>query len=133
MLNRIVLAGRIGKEPELRYTTSGVPVTSFPMAVDRDFKDKETGEKATDWIDIVVWRSSAEYVTRYAEKGKMIMVDGRLQIRDWTDKDGNKRRAAEVVAESVYFPGSRKENTEQSRDAPQQFTELEDPDGELPF
>ena len=109
MLNRIILMGRMVKDPELRRTQSGTPVTSFTLAVDRDFKDKATGERATDFIDVVAWRSTAEYVSRYFSKGRMAVVDGRLQLRDWTDKDGNKRRSAEVVADSVYFGDSKRE------------------------
>lgn len=143
MLNRILIAGRMGKDPELRRTQTGTAVTSFPIACDRDFKDKQTGEKATDWVDIVVWRSTAEYVTRYGAKGRTVVVDGRLQMRDWTDKEGNKRRTAEVVAESIYFAdGRREESSSASSPAPAAygasstsdgFSELSDDDGELPF
>ena len=99
MLNRIVLMGRLTRDPELRQTQSGASVANFSLAVDRDFKDKQTGEKTTDFIDIVAWRSSAEFVSRYFAKGRMAVVEGRLQLRDWTDRDGNKRRTAEVLAE----------------------------------
>lgn len=143
MLNRILIAGRMGKDPELRRTQTGTAVASFPIACDRDFKDKQTGEKATDWVDIVVWRSTAEYVTRYGAKGRTVVVDGRLQMRDWTDKEGNKRRTAEVVAESIYFAdGRREENTSASShatavygvpDTSDGFSELSDDDGKLPF
>ena len=107
MLNRIIIMGRMTRDPELRYTPAGVAVTSFSLAVDRDFKDKQTGEKGTDFIDVVVWRSSAEFVAKYFQKGSMTAVDGRLQMRDWTDKNGGKRRSAEVIAENVYFAESR--------------------------
>lgn len=107
MLNRVVISGRIGKDLELKTTQSGTSVVSFSLAVDRDFKDKASGERATDWIDFVAWRSTAEYVCRYGAKGRQLIVDGRLQVRDWTDKDGNKRRSVEVVADSVYFVGGR--------------------------
>lgn len=104
MLNQIVLMGRLTRDPELRRTGTGIPVTSFTIAVDRDFSsNKESGEKETDFIDIVVWRSTAEFVDKYFRKGSMIVVSGRLQIRNWTDKEGNKRRTAEVVADNVYF------------------------------
>lgn len=109
MLNRIVLQGRLCKNPELRHTTTGTAVASFSLAVDRDFKDKQTGEKTTDFIDIVAWRATAEFVSRYFTKGRMAVVEGRLQLRDWTDKEGNKRRSTEVVAENVYFGDSKKE------------------------
>ena len=99
MLNKIVLQGRLSKNPELRHTQGGNPVASFRLAVDRDFKDKQTGEKATDWIDVVAWRNTAEFVSRYFTKGRMAVVEGRLQMRDWTDKDGHKRTSAEVVAD----------------------------------
>ena len=98
MLNRIILMGRLTRDPELRHTQAGTSVASFSLAVDRDFKDKSTGEKGTDFIDIVAWRSSAEFVSRFFTKGRMAVVEGRLQLRDWTDKDGNKRRTAEVLA-----------------------------------
>ena len=103
MLNRIILMGRLARDPELRHTQTGTPVASFRLAVDRDFKDKNTGEKATDWIDVVAWRQTAEFVSRYFTKGRMAVVEGRLQMRDWTDRDGNKRTSAEVVADNVYF------------------------------
>ena len=103
MLNRIILMGRLARDPELRHTQTGTPVASFRLAVDRDFKDKTTGEKATDWIDVVAWRQTAEFVSRFLTKGRMAVVEGRLQMRDWTDRDGNKRTSAEVVADNVYF------------------------------
>ena len=108
MLNKIVLQGRLSKNPELRHTQGGNPVASFRLAVDRDFKDKQTGEKATDWIDVVAWRNTAEFVSRYFTKGRMAVVEGRLQMRDWTDKDGNKRTSAEVVADHIYFGDSQR-------------------------
>ena len=100
MLNRIIIMGRLARDPELRRTQNGTPVASFRLAVDRDFKDKATGERSTDWIDVVAWRATAEFVSRFFTKGRMAVVEGRLQMRDWTDKDGNKRVAAEVVAEN---------------------------------
>ena len=109
MLNRIVLMGRLTRDPELRHTQSGTPVASFAIACDRDFKDKQTGEKATDFIDIVAWRSTAEFVSRFFTKGRMAVVEGRLQLRDYTDRDGNRRRTAEVVADNLYFGDSRKD------------------------
>ena len=109
MLNRIILMGRLTRDPELRHTQTGTPVASFSLAVDRDFKDKTTGEKATDFIDIVAWRQTAEFVSRFFTKGRLAVVEGRLQLRDWTDKDGNKRRSAEVVADNVYFGDSKRD------------------------
>ena len=109
MLNRIILMGRLTRDPELRRTGSGTAVTSFSLAVDRDFKS-QSGEKETDFIDIVAWRNTAEFVSKYFTKGRMAVVEGRLQIRDWTDKDGGKRRSAEVVADNVYFGDSRRDS-----------------------
>lgn len=105
MLNRIVLMGRLTHDPELRRTQSDTPVCSFSLAVDRDYK--RDGEKETDFIDVVAWRSTAEFVSRYFTKGRMAVVEGRLQIRDWTDKEGGKRRSAEVIADNVYFGDSK--------------------------
>lgn len=109
MLNHIVLMGRLTRDPELRYTQSQVPVASFRIAVDRDFGRGE--ERQTDFIDIVAWRQTGEFVNKYFHKGSMIVVSGRLQMRDWTDRDGNKRTSAEVVADNVYFgESSRRDN-----------------------
>ena len=105
MLNRIILMGRLTRDPELRKTQSGTSVCSFALAVDRDYKRE--GEKETDFIDIVAWRGTAEFASRYFTKGRMVVVCGRLQIRDWTDKEGNKRRSAEVIADSIYFGDSK--------------------------
>ena len=156
MLNHITIMGRLTREPDLRHTQSGTAVASFTLAVDRDFKDKQTGEKAADFIDIIAWRQTAEFVSRFFTKGRMAVVDGRLQIRDWTDKEGNKRRSAEVIADNVYF-GDSKRDAEGGGYAPppvgggytapaasaggysapadggDQFAELSDDDGELPF
>lgn len=100
--------GRLTRDPELRRTGNGTAVTSFSLAVDRDFKN-QSGEKETDFIDIVAWRNTAEFVSRYFTKGRMAVVEGRLQIRDWTDRDGGKRRSAEVIADNVYFGDSKKD------------------------
>lgn len=108
MLNKIFIMGRLTRDPELRRTNSGTAVTSFTLAVDRDFKNAD-GTKDTDFVDVVAWRSTAEFAARYFAKGRMAVVEGRLQIRDWQDKDGNKRRNAEVVADNVYFGDSKKE------------------------
>ena len=109
MLNKIFIMGRLTRDPELRHTQTGTAVATFSLAVDRDFKDKSTGERATDFIDIVAWRQTGEFVSRYFTKGRMAVVEGRLQMRDWTDKDGNKRTTAEVVAENVYFGDSKRD------------------------
>lgn len=109
MLNHITIMGRLTKAPELRRTGTGTAVTSFTLAVDRDIASKETGEKETDFIDCVAWRGTGEFVDKYFAKGRMAVVSGRLQIRSWKDKDGNKRRTAEVVADNVYFGDSKHE------------------------
>ena len=110
MLNHIVIMGRLARDPELRRTGSGVAVTSFRLAVDRDFAPKDGGERETDWIDCVAWRQTGEFVSKYFTKGRMAVVSGRLQIRNWTDKDGNKRSSAEVVADNVYFGDSKRDD-----------------------
>ena len=111
MLNHIVLMGRLTRDPELRRTGTGTPVAAFTLAVDRDFgNNRETGERETDFIDIVAWRGTAEFVSKYFAKGRMAVVSGRLQIRNWNDKDGNKRRSAEVVADNVYFGDSKRDS-----------------------
>ena len=148
MLNKIILMGRLTRDPELRRTGTGTAVTSFSLAVDRDFKS-QSGEKETDFIDIVAWRSTAEFVSNYFTKGRMAVVEGRLQIRDWTDKDGGKRRSAEVVADNVYFGDSKRDGGDSSgysaapaykNAAPSNFNaggsdfaEIGEDDGELPF
>ena len=109
MLNHIVIMGRLTRDPELRRTGSGIAVTSFSLAVDRDFGGRDGGERETDFIDCVAWRHTGEFVSKYFTKGRMAVVSGRLQIRSWTDKDGNKRRTAEVVADNVYFGDSRRD------------------------
>ena len=110
MLNHIVIMGRLARDPELRRTGSGIAVTSFRLAVDRDFAPKDGGERETDWIDCVAWRQTGEFVSKYFTKGRMAVVSGRLQIRNWTDKDGNKRSSAEVVADNVYFGDSKRDD-----------------------
>ena len=130
MLNHIVIMGRLGKDPELRRTQSGVAVATFNVAVDRDFKDKATGQRATDWITCVAWRSTAEFVEKYFAKGSQVLVAGRLQMRDWTDKDGNKRISAEVQAENVYFAGAKTEGGQ--RELPE-FEVMDNDDTDLPF
>ena len=108
MLNHITIMGRLTRDPELRRTGSGIAVASFTVAVDRDFGGRDGGEKETDFIDCVAWRHTGEFVSKYFTKGSMIVVSGRLQIRGWTDKDGNKRRTAEVVADNCYFGESKR-------------------------
>ena len=139
MLNRIVLMGRLTRDPELRRTGSGTAVSSFSIAVDRDFKG-QGGEKETDFIDIVAWRNTAEFVSKYFAKGRMAVVDGRLQIRDWKDKEGNNRRSAEVVADNVYFGDSKRDGdvaggsyTGDQTAQSGEFKEIDEDDGELPF
>lgn len=109
MLNKIVIMGRLARDPELRRTSNDIAVVSFTLAVDRDYASKEDGQKEVDWIDVVAWRNTAEFVSKYFSKGRMAVVSGRLQIRSWTDKEGNKRRSAEVVADSVYFGDTKKD------------------------
>ena len=110
MLNHIIIMGRLARDPELRHTQTGAAVASFTLAVDQDFKDKNTGERATDWISVVAWRQTGEFVSRYFSKGRMAVVEGRLQVRDWTDKEGNRRTSAEVVADNIYFCDSKRED-----------------------
>lgn len=140
MLNHIDIMGRMTRDPELRRTGSGIAVTSFTLAVDRDFGPKDGGERETDFIDVVCWRSTAEFVEKYFSKGSMAIASGRLQIRSWTDKDGNKRRSAEVLADNVYFGESKKSDSynpasaNNSSSAPaQEFAPIEDDDAQLPF
>ena len=140
MLNHIVIMGRLTRDPELRRTGSGIAVASFTVAVDRDFGKNENGEKETDFIDCVAWRQTGEFVSKYFTKGSMAVVSGRLQIRNWTDKDGNKRRSAEVGADNVYFGSSKNSGESQSNSytnspaAPaSDFAMLDDDDAQLPF
>ena len=152
MLNHITIMGRLTRDPELRYTQSQTPVVSFTLAVDRDFGNRDGGEKQTDFIDCVAWRSTAEFVSKYFQKGSMAVVSGRLQIRDWTDREGGKRRSAEVVVDNIYFGESRRRDSSEgssydsrssysSYEAPRSaspapsspFSDLDDGDGELPF
>ena len=142
MLNHIDIMGRLTRDPELRRTASGTPVVSFALAVDRDFSGKDGGEKETDFIEVVAWRSTAEFVSKYFTKGRMAVVSGRLQMRKWTDKEGNKRTSAEVVADNVYFGDSKKESSGGASygggyNAPAQsdggFAEIGEDDGDLPF
>lgn len=109
MLNQITIAGRLTRDPELRHTANGTAVASFALAVDRDYTSKDGGERETDFVDVVAWRGTADFVSKYFTKGQLAIVSGRLQIRPWTDDNGNKRRSTEVVAEHVYFGGSKKE------------------------
>lgn len=149
MLNQVVLMGRLTRDPELRRTPSDISVVRFSLAVDRDFSSRDSGgEKQTDFIDIVAWRNTAEFVSKYFFKGQLAAVSGRLQIRDWTDKEGVKRRSAEVVADNVYFAEAKKSREDSG--SPYQnagafkaptpfdsdssgFAALDDDDGDLPF
>ena len=149
MLNHIVIMGRLTRDPELRRTGTGVAVASFSLAVDRDFSPRDGGERETDFIDCVAWRQTGEFVSKYFTKGRMAVVSGRLQIRSWTDKDGNKRRTAEVVADNVYFGDSKRDGDGGSYSAPaapsfggysapasdpaSDFAMLSDDDAQLPF
>lgn len=137
MLNHIVIMGRLTRDPELKTTNSGIPVVSFSIAVDRDFADKESGERGVDFIDVTAWRHTAEFVSRYFTKGRMAVVSGRLQTRNWTDKDGNKRKAVEIVAENVYFGDSKRNDSETSVPSapavPSDFATIEGEDEGLPF
>lgn len=135
MLNNIVLMGRLTRDPELRRTGSGIAVASFTLAVDRDFAS-QGGEKETDFVDIVAWRSTAEFVSKYFTKGRMAVVSGRLQIRNWEDKEGNKRRSAEILADHVYFGEAKRDKTTQGEpqyDPQGGFSEIEDIDTTLPW
>ena len=109
MLNHITIMGRLTRDPELRHTGSGIPVASFRVAVDRDYQPKDGGERKTDFIDCVAWRQTGDFISKYFTKGRMIIVDGRLEVRDWTDKDGNKRTSAEVLVENAYFGDSKRD------------------------
>ena len=151
MLNRIDIMGRLVRDPELRHTQSQTPVASFTLAVDRDFGGRDGGEKQTDFIDCVAWRQTAEFVSKYFQKGSMAVVSGRLQIRDWTDRDGGKRRSAEVVVDNIYFGESRRSRDDSgstyssgnsysydsgkssSSSSYSSFQELDGDDGDLPF
>ena len=139
MLNVITILGRLVRDPELRQTNSGKSVCSFTLAVDRNFKNN--GEKEVDFIDCVAWGNTADFVSRYAEKGRLLIASGRLQIREWTDKEGKKRRNAEVITSNVYFGDSKKKiaqeeqaaNFEQPAGDVAGFVEIDSADGELPF
>ena len=153
MLNHITIMGRLTRDPELRRTGSGVAVASFSVAVDRDYSGRDGGEKKTDFIDCVAWRQTGEFISKYFTKGRMIVVDGRLEMRDWTDKEGNKRRSAEVIVANAYFGDSKRDGdsgssyTGSSFSAPaggfggysapaspaSDFAMLEDDDAQLPF
>ena len=152
MLNKIFLQGRLVADPELRHTQNGIAVASFRLAVDRDFKDRETGERKADFINIVAWRQTAEFVSRFLTKGRLAIVEGKLQTRDYTDRDGNRRYATEVVADNVYFGDSKRDGTggdfggaPTSYSAPaggrsaapmggqSDFAEIGEEDGDLPF
>jgi single-strand DNA-binding protein len=151
MLNVAAIVGRLTADPELKHTTGNVPVVSFTLAVGRSYAKAGT-ERQTDFIDVVAWRSTAEFVSKYFTKGRMAVVEGRLQIRDWTDRDGGKRRTAEVIADNVYFGDSRRDGADNGGYAPapaygapvgrgysapagghSEFAEIGEEDGDLPF
>ena len=131
MLNRITIMGRMTKDAELRHTNNGAAVTSFTVACERDFK-AQNGDKETDFIDVVAWRNTAEFANKYLGKGRMIVVEGRLQIRSWTDNDGGKRRNAEVVADNIYFADTKSKASGEDEYSPPEIKEVEEDDG-LPF
>lgn len=147
MLNQISVQGRLARDPELRRTNSGKAVTSFTLACDRDFKNQQTGEKEVDFIECVAWGGTAEMVEKYFHKGQMAVATGRLQLRDWTDKNGQKRRRAEILVNSIYFCGSKESGTQASSGADNgystpayqapapaaNFAELDGADEQLPF
>ena len=149
MLNHITLMGRLVRDPELRRTGSGVAVASFRIAVDRDYSPKDGGERKADFIDCVAWRQTGEFISKYFAKGRMIVVDGRLEMRDWTDKDGNKRISAEVIVENAYFGDSKRDGeagggysapagnfggySAPTAAPASDFAMLEDDDAQLPF
>ena len=130
MLNHITLAGRLTADPELRRTQSGIAVASFNLAVDQDYKN-QNGDRGVDFIPIVAWRNTAEFAEKYFEKGQMAIVSGRLTSRRYEDKNGNKRTAYEVIANSIYFAGSKQKSETDA--APQTFSDLPDDDSDLPF
>ena len=141
MLNHITIMGRLTRDPEMRNTQSGVAVASFTLAVDRDFGGRDGGEKQTDFIDCTAWRHTAEFVSKYFSKGRMAVVSGRLQIDNYTDNDGNKRKAAKVIADNIYFGDSKKDGATGGQSdeaasftpAPSGFVTVDVDDGELPF
>jgi len=136
MINKVFLQGRLVADPELRHTQQGTPVASYRLAVERDYKSKDQKGQDTDFVNIVSWRNTAEFVSRYFTKGRMMLVEGRLQMRSYTDKDGNKRVAAEVVTDNVHFADSRKDGSNNEDGSLQEsagFDELADDDGDLPF
>lgn len=136
MLNRVLLQGRLVADPELRRTQQGTPVASYRLAVERDYKNKDPDAQKADFINIVSWRNTAEFVSRYFTKGRMMLVEGRLQMRDYTDRDGQKRTVAEIVTDNVYFCDSRKDGNNDDSGLSQEsasFQELADNDGDLPF
>lgn len=146
MLNKVIIMGRFGRDPELRHTNSGTAVASFSLAVDRDFKS-QSGERETDWINVVAWRNTAEFVAKYFTKGRVAVVEGRLQSRKWVDNDGTNRTSTEVIAESVYFGDSKRDGDVSSAASTGgyhpagkpvdvsagDFSEIDEDDGDLPF
>ena len=145
MLNHITIMGRFTRDPDLKQTASGVSVANFTLACDRDYKPKDGGDRECDFIDCVAWRGTGEFVSKYFSKGRQAVVSGRLQVRNWTDDDGNKRRTAEIVADNVYFADSKRDGTDnnvgstgsyggyQAAAPASDYAELTDDDGQLPF
>ena len=144
MLNKVLIVGRLTRDPDMRRTQAGITVASFTLAVDRDYKDKASGERGTDFINVVAWRQAGEFVGKYFSKGRMAVVEGRLQVRDWTDQDGKKRWTTEVVADNVYFgdskynkPGEAAEGNAPESSLPEhrppEYTEYPEDKEKLPF
>lgn len=140
MLNKIIIMGRLTRDPELRRTGSGTAVISFSLACDRDFKSR-SGDKETDFIEVVAWKNTAEFVSKYFGKGRVAVVEGRLQTRDWTDREGGKRVATEIVADNVYFGDSKRDSDSGTASSysdtlsgmTQDFSEISEEDGDIPF
>lgn len=135
MLNRVVLQGRLVADPELRHTQNNIAVATFRLAVDRDFKEKATGQRKADFINVIAWRGTGEFASKYLSKGRMAVVEGKLQSRTWEDKDGGKRYGMDVVADNVYFADSKiPEGQKEEPDfvAPE-FSDMDDDGDELPF
>lgn len=139
MLNKIIIMGRLAHTPELKHTASGTTYTQFSLAVDRDFKDKQSGEKVTDWIDLVAWSNTAEFICKYFAKGRMMVASGRLQTESYTDKQGNKRKSTKVVVENAYFGDSKRNGDSTAESRPSEnayaadYNAITDDDDELPF
>ena len=137
-LNRVSLMGRLTRDPELRTTTTGINCATFCLAVDRDYGAKDNGSREADFLDVVAWRQTAEFAARHLTKGRMIVVDGRIQTRNYTDKDGKNRKAVEIVPDRIYFADSKRDDTRSNQNTfqpaePTGFAEMDDDGGNLPF